>query len=1236
MSFDNSRIIFDPWKDYCGVVMEQGRVQTDADWNDWLAEQLRRLQAGTLDSMGRTFYPVTTPFAFQITSSPAGSVNIGRGRMYVDGILVDNHGDPANASWDPALAEMSGSPQPPPASDAHPVPFESQPYFPGAKFPTLAGDYLVYLDVWRQPITFIEDPELVDPAIGVDTTGRLKTVWQVNVHTPPLPPGATCATANPQWPASSGQLTTNTVTSGPSGPCCLTTGSGYTGPENQLYRIEIHSAGSAGGANAYFKWSRENASVQTTITAIATGPTSIGTTGSVLTVQSLGRDQVLGFSAGNWVEITNQINDNLHQSGSLYQIDHVDVAAVTITLTTQLPGGFSVTPTATNTYTRIVRWDQSGKVYKSDGKTLWWDLDVVGSGPLENGFYGIAVPTDGSDLILENGIVISFSLSSSSGSYQAMDYWSFAARTATGKLDPQLNASPPRGVYHHYAQLAIATVGSGGTVTSVTPCRPSTESATGECSCCCTCTVGTGGMYNTIAAAIQALPDNGGEVCILPGDYYENVVLSGKRNVVIRGCQWHTHVYSEALAPGGSSGTATPASASGLRAVFTIVGCENIELTSFAVTAADGEVGILLDRTPASDKRPAPGTSGAQSDIILRVKGKGDRNVILQDLVVAASTMPAIIAVAIDELKIMESRILMEDVESLWAAAYLSGDNMYFVHNWVGLGAAYQQSTTSAQTPTTSVPGRNTGAQLFASAGTLLSAFNAKKTPGGIHLAGPSKNVFVIENDIVGGTRNGITLGNFIILDSQGNDTGQLTGVMWQAEDPCSTGSTGQLPPAVTSNSSTSKIGAGGIIYNLHIDRNRIHQMGMAGIGVVGFWNLDEALEIISIVNLSIVANLISRTMLRRTVAFNSKSPGFAYGAISLADVENLMVRDNVITDFGFTPGAEVCGIFVLHGQMVEISRNQIRETRDWSSDSLQSFSAANNTRAGIMTYLVTPPTLEGSAWTKSIGKQNINLDEVSILGSQREAAICQPGLPALRIQENVVRVAIGLALEAFGYGPFSIVNNHFSSGGPVTSANARDLTMPLAGLSRESSKYTDPLLVEIFNLGLAIEDVSQGNGFFALYENKDDAEFGAARNLANASSGAVLFANNQCQLEAWAGRVTGFCSVAILSLDNVLFNSNRLWLDGPTLTALVDGIVLGITVQISGNRLQEGQHYPVIFSAATLGIANVTSQNVATYCVKAWAPAEWLINTPNLILWPFLCPPARKGSRSQAAATNP
>ena len=140
MAFDVSRFTFDAWKDYFGVVMEQGRVQTDADWNEWLAEFARRVDAGTLDIVGRAVVPATTPDAFSITIPSAGSdLTIGCGRMYVDGLLVENHGpwvngayNRTNAVWDPALEEMSGAPQPaPPAGTGQTVDFTQQRYYPG-------------------------------------------------------------------------------------------------------------------------------------------------------------------------------------------------------------------------------------------------------------------------------------------------------------------------------------------------------------------------------------------------------------------------------------------------------------------------------------------------------------------------------------------------------------------------------------------------------------------------------------------------------------------------------------------------------------------------------------------------------------------------------------------------------------------------------------------------------------------------------------------------------------------------------------------------------------------------------------------------------------------------------------------------------------------------------------------------------------------------------------------------
>ena len=179
MSFDSSRFAFNPWNDFSGVVMPQGRVQLDSDWNEWLAELARRIRAGTLDTLGRAVYPLTTPNAFLITPT-SGSISIGVGRMYIDGLPVENHGLPAPQSggwippnitpsatqpaWDPALDELVGQ---------NPIDYLQQPYFPNASklapFPTGNGPYLVYLDVWQREITFLEYPDLMEKAVGVDT-----------------------------------------------------------------------------------------------------------------------------------------------------------------------------------------------------------------------------------------------------------------------------------------------------------------------------------------------------------------------------------------------------------------------------------------------------------------------------------------------------------------------------------------------------------------------------------------------------------------------------------------------------------------------------------------------------------------------------------------------------------------------------------------------------------------------------------------------------------------------------------------------------------------------------------------------------------------------------------------------------------------------------------------------------------------------------------------------------------
>src|SRR5207247_7462938 len=173
-SGEYSRKTFNPLRDFSGVLMQQGRVQLDADWNELVGIISRRLRAETIDSIGRGTVPKETPDGFKIEIS-GGALTIGRGRIYVDGLPAENHGKPP-LEFDAVLSEPRGT---------LPVPYDQQPYFPNANdvapAPTGGGPYLVYLDVWEREVTYLQVPELTEKAVAVDTTTRSQIVWQVRV-----------------------------------------------------------------------------------------------------------------------------------------------------------------------------------------------------------------------------------------------------------------------------------------------------------------------------------------------------------------------------------------------------------------------------------------------------------------------------------------------------------------------------------------------------------------------------------------------------------------------------------------------------------------------------------------------------------------------------------------------------------------------------------------------------------------------------------------------------------------------------------------------------------------------------------------------------------------------------------------------------------------------------------------------------------------------------------------------
>jgi Family of unknown function (DUF6519) len=174
MKGDFSRIRFNPAKNYTAVLEQQGRVALDADANERSAIEGHLRGTTNIDVIGSYGGPMgDAGFAINALSN---DILIEPGRYYVRGILVES------------------------ASEVH---YDNQPFLID---PTYSAQQLLEavqqgggqvtaqltLEVWQRLVTRLDDPCLVEPALGqADTTARLQTVWRVVgtlSGTPPPPP----------------------------------------------------------------------------------------------------------------------------------------------------------------------------------------------------------------------------------------------------------------------------------------------------------------------------------------------------------------------------------------------------------------------------------------------------------------------------------------------------------------------------------------------------------------------------------------------------------------------------------------------------------------------------------------------------------------------------------------------------------------------------------------------------------------------------------------------------------------------------------------------------------------------------------------------------------------------------------------------------------------------------------------------------------------------------------------
>ncbi|WP_327349100.1 DUF6519 domain-containing protein [Streptomyces europaeiscabiei] len=424
MHGDFTRWTFQPQQAYRAVLLQQGRVLLDADWNEQAAITAHHDEVRTGDVVGPDGGPtdgagfaVVTAAAERPAATPWSDLRITPGRYYVAGTLVEA---PA-----PTAPETVG------------WPFADQPYVrevdgvPAVTEPATNGRYAVLLDVWTHHVTADERAALLEPALGgPDTTIRAQTVWRVRLMS--LTAGQDMAALRAPGFFATTRGTMAALLSRPDAPvdpCRLTTSSGgYTRLENQLYRVEIRDT-EAGGTE--FVWSRENGSVVASLLAVTA---AVDGDSAELTLDREGPDKELSIRPGDTVEVTG-----------------VDL---------QLRGraGFLATVTAQRGTRLTVHWTGAAPA----------SLATLGRTPLVRRWEGPARPLDTGPLDLEDGIQVRFP--HDSGTRATGDHWLVPARTVrllygqtatAGSIDwpagpnGQGEALPPSGPVRQTTALAI-------------------------------------------------------------------------------------------------------------------------------------------------------------------------------------------------------------------------------------------------------------------------------------------------------------------------------------------------------------------------------------------------------------------------------------------------------------------------------------------------------------------------------------------------------------------------------------------------------------------------------------------------------------------------------------------------------------------------------------------------------------------------------------------------------------
>jgi hypothetical protein len=437
MKGDFSRLTFNRQLHHARVLQQQGRPLLDADWNEQTAILLHRIETLTGDLTGacraRSGAPVEIA-GFEICEIPGEEQDfrIGAGRYYVDGLCCENDAETSYLSQLLAVEEQLDP----------------------------EGVSLIYLEAWEAVVTALDEPTLAEPALnGLDTTLRTRIVWRTraarltHAHKRGCPASEELHEEARQF-AEARRTHPRGLLRARLGPVKRKSTEGaapvrepserghFRGPENLLYRVEIHTGGPEGQAT--FKWSRENGGPLLPLTKAPDG--------KIVHIAASARQALRSLAPGAWVEPSDSRDRLGSRARPMTQVVNVDAASGRVELHDAPQGSFGAGAA-------LRRWDQRTQ---------------PGGGPATIGPNGAPIVEGEHDahwLDLEDGLQIQFlNEHGRPHHYLAGDYWLIPARiSGGGTLLRAERAQEPDGVWRRFAPLALLAPRLGGLVHDLRP-----------------------------------------------------------------------------------------------------------------------------------------------------------------------------------------------------------------------------------------------------------------------------------------------------------------------------------------------------------------------------------------------------------------------------------------------------------------------------------------------------------------------------------------------------------------------------------------------------------------------------------------------------------------------------------------------------------------------------------------------------------------------------------------------